>query len=50
MMVNGNGGINAFGLILESLFGISGKKVIVLIDEYNTNVIDKFLSMKNSKE
>ena len=42
------GAISTFGLILGSLFEISGKKVIVLIDEYNWNVIKKFLSMKDN--
>ena len=39
-----------FGLLLSSLYSISGKKVIVLIDEYNSKVIKKFLTKKNNHE
>ena len=40
------GGINNFGLILYSLYQISGQKVIILIDEYNSWIIKKFLLKK----
>ena len=36
--------------LFRTLFDISGRKVIVLLDEYNSNLVQKFLSWKNKAD